>query len=66
MRRALTTTLVLLGAAGFAHAQPPNGLGVVRTLGSRADAALSPTPHAGVDALVAIPAGKTARDSRPL
>jgi hypothetical protein len=62
MRRTILTALVLFGAVSLAHARPPNGLGVVRTLGPRADAALSPTPHAGIDALVAIPAGKTALD----
>ena len=62
MRRSLTTALVVFGAVGFAHASPPNGLGVVRTLGANANSALAPTPHAGVDALVAIPAGKSAMD----
>src|SRR5580765_6404011 len=60
MRRTLLAALV--ATAGLAHAHPPNGLGVVRVLGSRADTALSPTPHAGIDALVAVPSGKTARD----
>src|SRR2546423_10873873 len=52
MRRTLTAALVLVGAAGFAHARPPNGLGVVRTIGSRGSA----------DVLVAIPSGTSARD----
>src|SRR5580692_11529568 len=40
-------------------ASPPNGLGVIRILGNRAEAVLA--PHSGsIGALVAIPSGQTA------
>ncbi len=61
MRRATGLAAAFLLCAARADARPPSGLGVLRVLGPRAESVLAPR-GGGIDALVAIPSGKTARD----
>src|SRR5512146_1741880 len=60
MRRTFLAAL-LLCVARPSLAQTPNGMGVLRVLGSRAEGVLAPR-GGGIDALVAIPSGRTARE----
>lgn len=54
------TSLLLLGTVSIAHADAPNGPALLRVLGDRAEAALSPSKH-HISAIVELPSGTSAR-----
>src|SRR5512135_2581467 len=62
MRRTLLAAAILVCVARPSAAQTPNGMGILRVLGPHAESVLAPRGGGGIDALVAIPSGKTARD----